>query len=112
MDEAHEDLCGLRTPQAFRDVIYPRRDNDGDIINQGRESHLTGNTGRAQIMLGKDFIDKPVQLSANTMAPVRTSKFLPVKAQVFQVPEDKEGAASFNSNNGNVKFFTSKPACG
>ena len=60
-------------------------------------------------MLGKDFVDKPVHLSANIMAPLKTTKFLPVKAQLFLVLEGKEGAASFNSNHKNGNSLPISP---
>ena len=111
LGEEQEDLFSLLAPQASREVTYPRRDDDGDIINRSLEAQLTRHTGRAKLMLGKDFVDKQVQLHAN-MAPVKSSKFLPIKAQLFPLPEDKEGAASFNSNHGNENLLPHSPPAG
>ena len=43
------------------------------------------------MMIGKDFVDKPVQLSPNKVAPIKTGKFLPIKAQLIPVPEENGG---------------------
>ena len=73
------------------------------------EAQLTGHTGRANMMLGKDFVDKPVHFFMNTMDPFKTRKFLPIQVQLFPVPEEKEGAASFNSNHGNGNSLPISP---
>ena len=90
-------------------MTYSRHDDDGHIISRNLETQLTGHMGRAKMMLGKDFVDKPVHLSANRMAPLKITKFLPVKAQLFLVLEGKEGAASFNSNHKNENSLPISP---
>ena len=44
LDETQEDLFDLLTPQAPREVTFPRRKDDSDISSQSREAQLIGYT--------------------------------------------------------------------
>ena len=49
MNDMLEDLLGLLTPQAPREVTYPRHDDDGDILSRNLEAHRPYGTSKNDV---------------------------------------------------------------